>query len=295
VTRVLPVRVAAIQVRADGDHPRSLARAVELAARALEGGARLVVLPENYAGVATPQAKRAWAFASEDPCATTAVGAVAELSAAHADATIVAGGTPELAPSGKLFNTAVVLAGGRVVATYRKLHLFDADLRARAADSAALWRESDGVDPGDHAVLVRTRACALGLSICYDIRFGELYRALVAAGAEVLAIPAAFTVPTGRAHWETLVRARAIESQCFVVAAAQHGEHGDGKASWGHSMLVDPWGRVLAALGDDPGDDVLFADLDPQALVDARSALPCAAHRVPAASLRVQTIEVGGG
>jgi len=140
-------------------------------------------------------------------------------------------------------------------------------------------------------VLVRTRECAVGLSICYDVRFAELYRALAVAGAELLLVPAAFTVPTGRAHWEVLVRARAIETQCFVVAAAQHGEHGDGRSSWGHSLIVDPWGRVLASA--DGGDDVLCVDLDPAELDRARAAVPCLQHHVAPARMQVRVVDAG--
>lgn len=287
---VSPLVAAAIQLCADGDHARSLARAVALCRRALADGAGLVLLPENYAGIATPAARRSWAFATEAPLQTPAVAALAELSAAHPDAIVIGGGTPELAPDDKLFNTAVVLMGGRLVATYRKLHLFDADLRACEADGqrTALWRESEGTSPGDGAVVVRTPACAIGLSICYDVRFGALYRALALAGAEVLVVPAAFTVPTGRAHWEVLVRARAIEHQAFVVAAAQYGEHGGGRASWGHSLVVDPWGRVLASVDD--GDAVLAVDLDPAALVEARHAVPALQHRVPDERLALRVV-----
>lgn len=285
---MLPLRVAAIQMRADGDHPRSLARAVDLCARALDGGARLVVLPENFAGVAPPASRRAWAFAPEDPLASDALGKLAELSRHDPHALVVAGGTPELAEGGKLFNSCVAIAGGEVVAIYRKLHLFDADLRTTAGE-AAVWRESDGVRAGDRAVLVRTRECAIGLSICYDLRFAALYRALGDAGAELLVVPAAFTVPTGQAHWEVLVRARAIERQCFVVAAAQHGEHGDGRASWGHSLVVDPWGRVLATV--ERGDDVLLVDLDPAALDEARRVLPCLGHAAAPERLGVEVVD----
>ncbi len=286
---MLALRVAAIQMRADGDHPRSLGRAVDLCARALDGGAQLVVLPENFAGVATPAARRAWAFAPDDPLASDTLGRLAELSRDHARALVVAGGTPELAPDGKLFNSCVAIAGGEVVAIYRKLHLFDADLSASAGE-AAVWRESDGVSPGDRAVLVRTPTCAIGLSICYDLRFAALYAALGKAGAELFVVPAAFTVPTGQAHWEVLVRARAIERQAFVVAAAQHGEHGDGRASWGHSLVVDPWGRVLGRV--ERGDDVLLVDLDPAALEQARSALPCLGHAVGPERLAVTVVDV---
>jgi deaminated glutathione amidase len=285
---VQPLRVAAIQMRADGDHPRSLARAVEQCARALDGGAQLVVLPENFAGVSTPAGRRAWAFAPEDPLASDTLGQLAELSRAEPHAVVVAGGTPELAPDGKLFNSCVAITDGRVVAIYRKLHLFDADLRASAGD-AAVWRESDGTSAGDRAVLVRTPRCAIGLSICYDLRFAALYRALGESGAELFVVPAAFTVPTGQAHWEVLVRARAIERQSFVVAAAQHGEHGDGRASWGHSLVVDPWGRVLGRV--ERGDDVLLVDLDPAALDEARSALPCLTHAVAPERLAVDVVD----
>ena len=138
-------------------------------------------------------------------------------------------------------------------------------------------------------MLVRTAAAAVGLSICYDLRFGELYRALAEAGAELIAIPAAFTRPSGAAHWDVLVRARAIETQCFVLAAAQHGEHGRGRASFGHAAIIDPWGRVLAQQLDDC-DAVLVADLDAQALLEARARIPTARHRLPPSRLAVQTV-----
>jgi predicted amidohydrolase len=158
---------------------------------------------------------------------------------------------------GKFFNTSVVLApSGEIVATYRKIHLFDVNV-----PGAIVHRESDVIAPGDEMVVARLEGIALGLSICFDLRFPELYRALALAGADVIAIPAAFNAVTGRAHWETLVRARAIENHAFVIAAAQAGTTSEGIATYGHSLIVDPWGETLAeSTSDRP--EVLVATLD---------------------------------
>jgi predicted amidohydrolase len=221
--------------------------------------------------VSTPAARRAWAFAPEDPLASDTLGRLAELSRAEPHAVVVAGGTPELAPDGKLFNSCVAITGGRVAAIYRKLHLFDADLRASAGD-AAVWRESDGTSAGDRAVLVRTPRCAIGLSICYDLRFAALFRALGEAGAELFVVPAAFTVPTGQAHWEVLLRARAVENMAYVVAPAQGGTHASGRRTYGHTMIVDPWGEVLAARAED-GEGVVLAEIDTERMHEMRRRL----------------------
>ncbi len=161
---------------------------------------------------------------------------------------------------------------GAVVATYDKLHVFDVDL-----PTGERWRESAAIRPGDGAVVADTPSGRLGLTICYDIRFPQLYRALAKAGAVMISVPAAFTVPTGEAHWETLLRARAIETGCFILAPAQAGAHEDGRRTWGRSTVVGPWGEVVAKLDHDhPG--VLFATLDFDAVACARTAVPQLTH-----------------
>ena len=161
---------------------------------------------------------------------------------------------------------------GAVVATYDKLHVYDVDL-----PTGERWRESASVRPGDGAVVAETPWGGLGLTICYDIRFPQLHRALAKAGAVMIAVPAAFTVPTGEAHWETLLRARAIETGCYILAPAQAGLHEDGRRTWGRSTVVAPWGEVVARLDhDEPG--VLFATLDFDAVTRARNAVPQLTH-----------------
>ena len=163
---------------------------------------------------------------------------------------------------------------GAIRARYDKLHLFDVDL-----PTGESWRESAAYAPGAGAVVAETPVGRLGLSICYDMRFPDLYCALSDAGAEILSVPAAFTVPTGRAHWHILLRARAIEAGCFVVAAAQAGTHEDGRSTYGHSLVVDPWGEVLLDMGEEPG--VGFAEIDRARLEDVRARIPALRHRRP--------------
>jgi len=177
----------------------------------------------------------------------------------------------------RIFNTSVLFdREGEIAALYRKIHLFDVEL-----DGQPPIHESDLFSPGDAIVTHETDLGRLGMSICYDLRFPELYRGLVAAGSEVLTVPSAFTAVTGEAHWEVLLRARAIEDQCFVVAPAQWGTWGppeDGRRTFGNSMVVDPWGRVLVR-GASEGDGVWFADIDRDAQRAIRRSLPALAHR----------------
>jgi predicted amidohydrolase len=176
---------------------------------------------------------------------------------------------------GRLVNRAFVIDDiGAIRARYDKIHLFDVDL-----PTGESWRESAAYAPGERPVLVRTPWACIGLSICYDLRFPDLYRALSDAGAEILSVPAAFKVPTGSAHWHVLLRARAIEAGAFVVAAAQAGEHEDGRATFGHSLVVDPWGEVLLDMGEETG--VGFADLDMARLAEVRARVPALDHRRP--------------
>jgi predicted amidohydrolase len=175
----------------------------------------------------------------------------------------------------KLANRAYVLNGtGEIRATYDKLHLFDVDLATGES-----WRESAAYAPGGKAVVAETPLGPLGLSICYDLRFPNLYQSLTDAGAQVLAIPAAFTVPTGEAHWHVLMRARAIEAGVFVIAAAQSGRHEDGRDTYGHSLVVGPWGDILLDMGS--GNGVGFAEIDLAEVEAVRARLPAIRHRRP--------------
>ncbi|RED15917.1 putative amidohydrolase [Parasphingopyxis lamellibrachiae] len=175
--------------------------------------------------------------------------------------------------SGRLVNRGFVIDGsGTIRARYDKIHLFDVDL-----DTGESWRESSIYDAGDAAVIAETPLGKLGLSVCYDLRFADLYRSLSDTGAKVMAIPAAFTVPTGKAHWHVLMRARAIESAAFVVAAAQVGRHEDGRETYGHSLVVDPWGEILLDMEDEAG--LGFAEIDMARVDEVRRRIPVIAHR----------------
>lgn len=181
------------------------------------------------------------------------------------------------APDAKWRNRAFVIApDGSIAARYDKIHLFDVDLA-----SGESWRESAVYEGGEQAVAVRLPDAVLGLSICYDIRFSAVFSALSRAGSDIIAVPAAFTVPTGQAHWHVLLRARAIENACFVVAAAQTGEHQDGRSTYGHSLVIDPWGEILLDMGEAPG--LGFAELDLARIADVRSRVPVIANRRPVA------------
>jgi predicted amidohydrolase len=176
----------------------------------------------------------------------------------------------------KLSNTCVVIdPDGDVVAVYRKIHMFDVEVGGQ------VYRESEAEEPGEGTMSCELEGWRVGLTICYDLRFPELYRILAVEGAELVTIPAAFTLFTGKDHWELLVRARAVENQCYVAAANQWGTHGEGKASYGRSMIVDPWGVVLAQAADE--DTVISAELDRTYLERVRRALPSLANRQPAA------------
>lgn len=181
----------------------------------------------------------------------------------------------------RLVNRGFVIDGsGAIRARYDKIHLFDVDL-----PTGESWRESAAYMPGEQAVAVDTPWGRLGLAICYDLRFPDLFRALSNAGAEMLAIPAAFTVPTGQAHWHVLMRARAIEAGCWVIAAAQSGRHDDGRETYGHSLIVDPWGGIALDMKDTQG--LAYAHVDPARTADVRSRVPALAHRRPIGSVEI--------
>jgi predicted amidohydrolase len=253
------------------DLTRNLARAGELIAAAARAGARLVALPEMFPLLREEGATGPNPHAQDVPDGPV-LRFLSEQAATHQ--ILLAGGTfPErIADDPRVFNTSTLFApNGELLAVYRKIHLFDIDL------PGASLRESSRVAPGKDLVVAKTDDCTLGLSVCYDVRFPELYRQLVEHGAQVLLVPSAFTVPTGRDHWEVLLRARAIENQCFVVAAAQWGAHNPARHSYGRSMVIDPWGTVLCTVPD--GEGFALAELDFARQDEIRRRLPALRHR----------------
>ena len=262
---------AVVQMTSGSDLARNLARAGELIAAAARAGARLVALPENFPLLREEGATGPNPHAQEVPGGPV-LRFLSEQAATHR--ILLAGGTfPERIPDDpRVFNTSTLFSpSGELLALYRKIHLFDVDL------PGAVLRESSRVAPGAELVVAKTDACTLGLSVCYDVRFPELYRGLVERGAQVLLVPSAFTVPTGRDHWEVLLRARAIENQCFVVAAAQWGAHNPSRHSYGRSLVIDPWGTVLCTVPD--GEGYALAQLDFERQADIRRRLPALRHR----------------
>jgi predicted amidohydrolase len=267
------LRAAAVQLNSTADPASNLAAADRLTRAAAADGARLIVLPEKWTAMGSDDDLLAAAETLEGPSIEWARSTARELRV-----DLVAGSILErVAGAEKLANTSVhVDPQGELKAVYRKVHMFDVDVGGRS------YRESDLEDPGAEIVLSETAdGVELGLSICYDLRFPELYRILAVRGARVIALPAAFTLATTRDHWETLVRARAIENQAFVIAANQVGAHPAGQHSGGRSMIVDPWGLVLAQAQDAPGH--IVADLDLERQAEIRTRLPALANRRPEA------------
>jgi deaminated glutathione amidase len=271
------LRVGAVQVRSTDDLRGNLAICGALTGQAAADGAQLVVLPECFSFLGRSEGdKLAVAESLDGEPAGPVVGALRELATRHG-IWVVGGGTPERVPGDarRAHNTAIVVdPRGAIVARYRKIHLFDVDI-----PGGAVLRESDSTAPGRELVVVDIAGAPVGLSICYDVRFPELYRRLVVDhGAEVLLVPAAFTAHTGAAHWHLLLRARAVEDQAWVVAAAQWGQHNDKRASYGHSLVADPWGTIVGEQAD--GDGVVVATLDGAEVARRRAQMPCLAHAV---------------
>lgn len=260
------LRAALIQTRTPASQGAALEQVESLIRQAAREGAELIVTPEgsNLLQRDRTLMLRALKPLEQDPF----VQGVRKL-AAELKVWILIGSALVAHGSDKAANRAVLIdSGGRIVSTYDKLHMFDVDL-----PNGDRYRESSLYEPGAEARLVETPWGRLGLTICYDMRFPQLYRALAKAGAEIIAVPAAFTRPTGEAHWEVLLRARAIENGVFILAAAQGGQHEDGRGTWGHSLAIDPWGRILAQAEDDePG--VVIADLDLDSVEATRQAIP---------------------
>jgi len=267
------MRAAAVQLNSTADFDRNLERADRFTRAAAGDGAQLVVLPEKWSALGHGAALQAGAQPLDGPAIAWARALARELGI-----DLVAGSISERAAGeARLRNTSVhVGPDGEIRAAYRKVHMFDVVVEG------TVYRESEHEEAGDELVVSSAAGgVELGLSICYDIRFPELYRILAIRGARVFAVPAAFTVPTTRDHWEVLLRARAIEDQAFVVAANQIGEHEPGLRSGGRSMIVDPWGLVLARAADSEGH--ICADLDLDAQARMRRELPALANRRPRA------------
>ncbi len=264
------MRIALLQMTS-GIDPAANARTItEAIAEAASGGAAMLFTPEMSGLIDRDRARAAGSLYAEadDPV----LAAVRKAAAAHA-VWVHIGSLAVKEEGGKLANRAFVIGpDGEIRARYDKLHLFDVDL-----PTGESWRESASYAPGKGAVVVDTPVGQLGLAICYDLRFPDLFRALSDAGATILSVPAAFTRPTGAAHWHILLRARAIEAGAFVVAAAQTGVHEDGRATYGHSLVIDPWGEILLDMGEAAG--IGFAEIDPARIADVRGRIPVLSHR----------------
>jgi deaminated glutathione amidase len=267
------MRVAAIQMTSGPDRGANEARALSLASQAASRGATLVGLPEVWEHVGPAAEKRAFAGPLEGHQLAKLRGL-----AAHERIWLLAGSVAERADATHVYNTTALIGPqGEIVAAYRKLHLFDVDI-----PDGARYRESEAVAPGgERPPVVQAGDLKVGLSVCYDLRFPELYRSLADSGAEVICVPAAFTAYTGRAHWEVLLRARAIENQAYVLAPAQVGQigpHSENRFAWGHACVIDPWGEVIADAGGE-GEGVAIAEIDPNRLAQVRRDLPALQHR----------------
>lgn len=268
------MRVAAIQMNSGDDVAANLRLADALLADAAADACELAVLPENFALM--PERGRDKAEIAETPGEGPIQAFLADASQRYG-MWIVAGSMPLTSPeieAERVYGACpVYAANGEQKAMYRKIHLFDVDL----VDKQESYRESRSMYPGDDVVTVDAPCGRVGLTICYDLRFPELFRQLVDDGATVFTVPAAFTVTTGAAHWHTLLRARAIENLAYVIASGQYGEHPDRRSTYGHSLIIDPWGRILAEAAD--GNGHIAADIDPDLPAKLRSEFPALQNR----------------
>jgi deaminated glutathione amidase len=278
------VRAAAIQLNSNQDNGRNLDRAERLLRAAAADGADLAVLPEKFNVLGSSDDLRAGAEPIPGPTTDWAARLAREL-----ELWLVAGSIVErVAGDDKLRNTSMLFGpDGELHASYRKIHLFDVEV------GGMVYRESDAEAPGDEVVVADAGGFPLGMAVCYDLRFPELLRIMAVRGARAISLPAAFTVPTGRAHWEILVRARAIENQVFMLAAGQIGKHPPDHESYGHSLIVDPWGTVLAEAPDE--ECHVAADLDLEAQDKVREKLPSLANRRPDAYRWPEPAGLGAG
>ncbi|MCW5635362.1 MAG: carbon-nitrogen hydrolase family protein [Rubrivivax sp.] len=275
-----PIRIAALQMVSTPDVGRNLEAADALVAEAARAGASLVALPEHFGLLGRRETDKL--AVAEAPGRGPIQQFLAEAARRHE--VFIVGGTLPVTPHGgtvagdaaRVLNRSCVFGpDGRELAHYDKIHLFAFDNGRESYDEGRTMLA--GSEPVAAELPLPAGPLRVGLSVCYDLRFPELYRALTQPPCDVLAVPAAFTYTTGRAHWEVLLRARAVENQCYVLAPAQGGTHENGRRTWGHSMIVDPWGEVLACR--DEGAGVVLAEVDPQRLAEVRRQLPALAHR----------------
>jgi len=272
---------AAVQLNSQPDLKVSMEQAFLAVEESALQGAHLITLPENFAFLGHEKEKQQQA----EQISQTVMEKIPEW-AKQFGVNILAGGFPVRAESGKVYNRAMLVnSSGRIVSVYDKIHLFDVSL-----SDEETYRESDTVEAGNPEPVTGNIALPdqlnnggksslkIGLSICYDLRFPELYRRLAEKGADILTVPSAFTKPTGRAHWEVLLRARAIENTCFVIAPAQTGKHGPTRKTYGHSVIIDPWGTVLSDAGSEPG--IVMSEINLDVIQTVRSKLPSLSHRI---------------
>ncbi len=277
---------ACVQVNSGTEIEPNLAAAGDLVRRARDRGADLIALPETVTAIVFGRRKTLERARPED--SHPGIPFFADL-AQETGATLLVGSMSVGLPGGEQVANRSFLFDptGAIVARYDKMHMFDVDLAGGES-----YRESATYRPGEKAVLAPTPWGGLGMTICYDLRFAYLYRALAQAGAEILSVPAAFTRKTGRAHWHVLLRARAIETGCFVIAPAQTGTHDQGRETFGHSLIVAPWGEVLADAGEDVG--VVTADIDMGRVAEARAAVPALSHDRPVAPPEAVALQMAG-
>jgi predicted amidohydrolase len=272
------MRAALVQLTVSDDPAANLPPTVELVRRAAAGGAGFVLTPECTNALSSDRARQRAVFHAEDSDPTLAA---LQAEAARAGIWLLIGslGLKTADPDGRFANRSLLIdPAGSIRARYDKIHMFDVNV-----SEAEVYRESAGYRPGGQAVLANTPFGTLGLTVCYDVRFPALYRRLAQAGAQIITVPAAFNHITGAAHWETLLRARAIETGCFILAPAQTGfhaeTHGKGRRTHGHSLAIAPWGEVLADAGSEPG--VIFAGIDLAQVARARARVPSLSHDRP--------------
>jgi predicted amidohydrolase len=274
------LRVSCVQLTSGADKAANLETAERLVDRAAAMGADVVVLPEKWNGIGNREALHALA---EPLTGGESVDALSAWARRHGVAIVGGSITERRDGRGKLSNTCPVFdSTGALVAAYRKIHLFDVEV------GGLVYRESDAEEPGEEPVVVELEGWPVGLTVCYDLRFPELYRVLALEGATLVTVPANFTLFTGRDHWHTLLRARAIENQLYVAAAAQVGETMPGRPSYGRSLVADPWGIVLVQAAD--GEGVVTAEVDAARLEDVRARLPSLASRRPDAYRRPASV-----
>lgn len=263
--------VAAIQMTSSHKLNDNLQAAAQLLTQAAQQQAKLVVLPENFAMMGLQPDDK---ISAQEPFGNGPIQQFLSDQARRYGIWIVAGTIPINADAGRVYNTCLVFDDhGNCIARYDKIHLFDVIINKGSEE----YRESTTVKAGDAAMVIDSPVGKLGLSVCYDIRFPELFRLMFNQGAQIFTVPAAFTVPTGQAHWEILLRSRAIENFCYVIAAAQTGTHSNSRKTYGHSMIIDPWGKILTQLPEATG--VITTDIDLDYLKQVRANIPVAEHQ----------------